>query len=148
MEMKERTDRSRRKKRERKKKGSNAPGSHSLSKMSSSRMNYEDEDLDRDDFFDITKTSRSSKSSRFSSSVKRRHELVECILDDRLSKQKTAVEEMTQLFPHISIMAETLLRRSRRGTEGFDLYQIGLKTAYDSRLYNVAKEAVPRTFRS
>ena len=98
MEMKERTDRSRRKKRERKKKGSNAPGSHSLSKMSSSRMNYEDEDLDRDNFFDITKTSRSSKSSRFSSSVKRRRKLVECILDDRLSKQKTAVEEMTQLF--------------------------------------------------
>ncbi|XP_018372846.1 PREDICTED: uncharacterized protein LOC108767438 [Trachymyrmex cornetzi] len=92
------------KKRGRKPKGFNCPDSHALSKMSSKRMDFEGDELDRVDFFKITK--------RPGHGLKRRKGLVECQLDDRLSShQKDAIEEVTALFPQMSpksIMAETL----------------------------------------
>lgn len=92
------------KKRGRKPKGSNIPGSHALAKLSSKRMEFEDDELDREDFFQISK--------KIGHGLKKRKGLVECQLDDRLSsKQKDAVEEVTRLFPQMSpksIMTETL----------------------------------------
>ncbi|KYN18657.1 hypothetical protein ALC57_09039 [Trachymyrmex cornetzi] len=80
------------KKRGRKPKGSNCPGSHALTKISAKRMDYEDDELDRVDFFKISK--------RRGHGLKKRKGLVECELDDRLSsKQKDAIEEVTALFP-------------------------------------------------
>lgn len=91
------------KKRRRKPKGCNVPGAKSLSKMSTSRMEYEDAILDRPDFMQITK--RDHKAGK-------RKKFQECPLDDSLSyKQKVAVEEVTYLFPQMSsktIMTETL----------------------------------------
>ncbi|XP_018376310.1 PREDICTED: uncharacterized protein LOC108769691 [Trachymyrmex cornetzi] len=92
------------KKRGRKPKGSNCPGAHALSKLSSKRMDYEDDELDRVDFFKISK--------RAGHGLKKRKGLVGCQLDDRLSsRQKDAIEEVTALFPQMSpksVMAETL----------------------------------------
>ncbi|KYN16905.1 hypothetical protein ALC57_10815 [Trachymyrmex cornetzi] len=92
------------KKRGRKPKGSNVPESHALTKLSSKRMEFEDDELDREDFFQISK--------KAGHGMKKRKGLVECQLDDRLSsKQKDAIEEVTGLFPQMSpksIMAETL----------------------------------------
>lgn len=79
------------KKRGRKPKEYNVPGAKSLSKMSASRMDYEDDILDRVDFMQITK--RDQKAGK-------RRKFQECLLDDTLSyKQKMAVEEITYLFP-------------------------------------------------
>ncbi|EGI70783.1 hypothetical protein G5I_00415 [Acromyrmex echinatior] len=92
------------KKRGRKLKGSNAPGSHALTKISSKRLDLEDDEWDREDFFKVSK--------KGSPGMKKRKGLVECGLDDRLSSsQKTAVEEVTGLFPQMSpksVVAETL----------------------------------------
>ncbi|XP_018377450.1 PREDICTED: uncharacterized protein LOC108770382 [Trachymyrmex cornetzi] len=92
------------KKRGRKPKGSNATGSRALSKISSKRMEFEDDEWDREDFFQISK--------KTGHGMKKRKGLVECQLDDRLSsKQKDAIEEVTELFPQMSpksIMVETL----------------------------------------
>ncbi|KYN17838.1 hypothetical protein ALC57_09877, partial [Trachymyrmex cornetzi] len=92
------------KKRGRKPKGTNCPGSHALSKLSSKRMDYEDDELDRIDFFKVTK--------KDGHGLKKRKGLVECNLDDRLtSGQKDAIEEITMLFPQMSpktMMVETL----------------------------------------
>ncbi|KYN17799.1 hypothetical protein ALC57_09903, partial [Trachymyrmex cornetzi] len=92
------------KKRGRKPKGMNCPGSHALSRLGSKRMDFEDDELDREDFFKLSK--------RGGHGMKRRKGLVECELDDRLSShQKDAIEEVTALFPQMSpksIMAETL----------------------------------------
>ncbi|XP_018364345.1 PREDICTED: uncharacterized protein LOC108762038 [Trachymyrmex cornetzi] len=92
------------KKRGRKPKGSNCLGAHALSKLSSKRMDFEDDELDRVDFFKIPK--------RPGRGLKRRKGLAEYHLDDRLSScQKDAIEEVTALFPQMSpksVMAETL----------------------------------------
>ncbi|KYN28026.1 hypothetical protein ALC57_02566, partial [Trachymyrmex cornetzi] len=92
------------KKRGRKPKGSNCPGAHALSKLSSKRMDFEDDELDRVDFLKVTK--------RAGHGLKKRKGLVECNLDDKLtSGQKDAIEEITMLFPQMSpktVMAETL----------------------------------------
>ncbi|KYN21052.1 hypothetical protein ALC57_06591, partial [Trachymyrmex cornetzi] len=92
------------KKRGRKPKGSNCPGAHALTKTSTKRMDYEDDELDRVDFFKIPK--------RPGHGLKKRKGLVECELDDRLtSAQKDAIKEVTALFPQMSpkaVMAETL----------------------------------------
>ncbi|KYN09548.1 hypothetical protein ALC57_18335 [Trachymyrmex cornetzi] len=67
-------------------------------------MDYEDDELDRVDFFKISK--------RAGHGLKKRKGLVGCQLDDRLSsRQKDAIEEVTALFPQMSpksVMAETL----------------------------------------
>ena len=92
------------KKRGRKPKGSNVPGSHALSKMSSKRMDFEDDELDREDFFKISR--------KGAHKLKKRRGLVECGLDDSLScRQKDAVEDVVNMFPQMSpksVMAETL----------------------------------------
>ncbi|XP_018377266.1 PREDICTED: uncharacterized protein LOC108770270 [Trachymyrmex cornetzi] len=92
------------KKRGRKPKGSNCPGAHAMSKISSKRLDYEDDEWDRTDFFKISK--------RAGHGLKKRKGLVKCQLDDRLSScQKDAIEEVTALFPQMSpksVMAETL----------------------------------------
>jgi len=82
----------------------NVPGAKSLSKISATRMDdYDDDMLDRPDFLQITRKDRQTGKKR---------KLEECPLDDSLtSKQKTAVEEVTYLFPQMSsktIMTETL----------------------------------------
>ncbi|KYN21285.1 hypothetical protein ALC57_06384 [Trachymyrmex cornetzi] len=68
-------------------------------------MDFEDDELDRVDFFKISKKAGHG-------GLKKRKGLVECPLDDRLSsRQKDAIEEVTVLFPQMSpksIMAETL----------------------------------------
>ena len=80
------------KKRGRKPKGSNVPGSKSLSKMSATRMDdYDDDDLDRSEFLQITK--KDSRTGKL-------RKLQECPLDNSLSyRQKVAGEEITYLFP-------------------------------------------------
>ncbi|KYN21795.1 hypothetical protein ALC57_05825, partial [Trachymyrmex cornetzi] len=92
------------KKRGRKPKGNNAAGSHALTKLTANRMEYEADDLDKDDFLKIVK-----KGGR---GPKKRRGLVEYQFDGRLtSKQKDAVEEVTGLFPQMSpksVVAETL----------------------------------------
>ncbi|EGI60172.1 hypothetical protein G5I_11646 [Acromyrmex echinatior] len=75
----------------------------SLSKMNTSRMDdYDDDVLDRPDFLQIIKKDWQTDKKK---------KLQECPLDDSLSyKQKTAVDEITYLFPQMSptIMTETL----------------------------------------
>ncbi|KAG5327721.1 PO11 protein, partial [Pseudoatta argentina] len=92
------------KKRGRKPKGSNASGSRAMTKISSRRLELEDDEWDREDFFKIP--------NKGAQSLKRRRGWIECNLDDRLSSgQKTAVEEVTGLFPQMSpksVVAETL----------------------------------------
>ena len=67
-------------------------------------MDFQDDELDREDFFKISK--------RGAHKLKKRRGLVERNIDDRLSSaQKDAIEEVTNLFPQMSLksmMAETL----------------------------------------
>ncbi|XP_011062989.1 PREDICTED: uncharacterized protein LOC105151143 [Acromyrmex echinatior] len=76
-----------------------------MSKISSRRLELEDDEWDREDFFPKIPKKETQ-------SLKRRRGWVECNLDDRLSSnQKTAVEEVTGLFPQMSpksVVAETL----------------------------------------
>ena len=83
------------KKRGRKPKGSNAPGSHAVSRMSSKRLECDDDEWDGEGFCSL--------SNKKLQGLKKRRGLVECNLDDRLTAaQKTAVEEVTGLFPQMS----------------------------------------------
>ena len=93
------------KKRGRKPKSSNALGSHAaVSKMSSKRQECDDDKWDRQ--------GPSSLSNKARQGHKKRRGLAECNLDDRLTAaQKTAVEEVTGLFPQMSpktVVVETL----------------------------------------
>ncbi|KYN42695.1 hypothetical protein ALC56_02872 [Trachymyrmex septentrionalis] len=83
------------KKRDRKSKSNNAPGSRVVSRMSSKRLELDDDVWDREDFPRLSK--------KGAQSLKKRRGLVECHLDDKLSAgQKTAIEEVTDLFPQMS----------------------------------------------
>ena len=72
--------------------------------MSSKRLELDDDVWDREDFPRLSK--------KGAQSLKKRRGLVECHLDDRFSTgQKTAIEEVTDLFPQMSpksVVAETL----------------------------------------
>lgn len=66
-------------------------------------MEFEDNELDREDFFKISK--------RGGHGLKKRKGLVKCHLNDRLSSKQKDVKEVIGLFPQMSpksVMAETL----------------------------------------